>query len=95
MTPSSSARPSRKRVDTHKLLLDAIALNARALKDTQLLLTRLIVRAAKSGVPQTAIAKAAGVSQAHVSRTIAADRQANGRRKAARAPEKGERDGRV
>jgi hypothetical protein len=73
-----------KRTAMRKTLLDAVTLNARALRDTERTLNNLMCRAVERGIPQTTVAKAAGVSQAHVSRTVAANRRANEARKAAR-----------
>lgn len=70
--------------ETKTTLLKAISLNARALRDTQTTLSNLIARAVERGIAQTEVAAAAGVSQAHVSRTLAAYRAVNERRKAAR-----------
>lgn len=46
------------------------------------ILNNLMCRAVERGVTQTDVAKAAGVSQAHVSRTLAANRKADDERKA-------------
>ena len=73
-----------KKTAMRKTLLEAVRLNARALKDTERTLNNLMCRAVERGIPQTAVAQAAGVSQAHVSRTLAANRKANEQRKAAR-----------
>lgn len=67
---------------TRNTLLGAITLNARSIRDSKLTLDNLIVRAVERGIPQMAVAEAAGVSQAHVSRTLAASRKANEARKA-------------
>lgn len=80
---------------TRKTLLGAIALNARAIRDSRATLDNLIVRAIERGVPQTAVAEAAGVSQAHVSRTVASGRKANEARKAARRSKRHKGDGTV
>jgi predicted transcriptional regulator len=70
--------------ETKKTLLGAISLNARAVRDSQLTLSNLIARAVERGIAQTEVAAAAGVSQAHVSRTLAAYRAENEKRQAAR-----------
>lgn len=74
--------------ETRKLLLNSITLNARAKRDTERTLDNLICRAVKSGITQTSVAKAAGVSQAHISRTVAENRQRLADQKAARAAKK-------
>jgi hypothetical protein len=87
--------PAPKKVNARRLVLDGITLNARALRDTERTLTILMVRADKIGIPQTAVAKAAGVSQAHVSRTLAAERKRAAARKPPRAAKRGEPRGSV
>lgn len=77
---------------TKKTLLDSITLNARALQSTRIVLDGLIRRAVRSGIPQTTVAKAAGVSQAHVSRVAAAGGKTSKARKPARRP-KASREG--
>ena len=67
---------------TKTTLLGAIRANARALRDTERTLENLMCRAVERGIPQTAVAEAAGVSQPHVSRTLAAVRKQNEERKA-------------
>lgn len=54
-----------------------------------------MLAALKHGVQQTAVAEAAGVSQAHVSRTLAAARKSDAERKAARAAKRGRNGGTV
>jgi hypothetical protein len=78
-----------------KTLLDAVTLNARALRDTERTLNNLMCRAVERGIPQTAVAKAAGVSQAHVSRTLAANRKQNDERNAARRSKRAKSGGTV
>lgn len=95
MTPPTETPPAGKRANARKLILDALTLNARALKDTRRLIDNLIVRADKDGIPQTAIAKAAGVSQAHVSRTLAANRKTLEARNASSAANRRKRRERV
>lgn len=80
---------------TRRTLLGAISMNARALRDTERTLANLMCRAVERGIPQTAVAEAAGVSQAHVSRTLAASRKANEARKAARRPKRNREGGTV
>ena len=70
--------------ETKKTLLGAIALNARSIRDGQTTLANLIARSVERGISQVEVAEAAGVSQAHVSRTLAAYRKQNETRKAAR-----------
>lgn len=70
--------------ETKKTLLGAISLNARAVRDGQATLSNLIARAVERGIAQTEVAEAAGTSQAHVSRTLAAHRRQNEERKAKR-----------
>lgn len=70
--------------ETKKTLLGAISLNARAVRDSQATLSNLIARAVERGISQTEVAQAAGTSQAHVSRTLAAYRRRNEERKATR-----------
>lgn len=82
---AAATKPADKRAAMRKTLLDALKLNARALRDNRTTLDNLICRAVERGIPQTAVAEAAGVSQAHVSRTLAANRKANEARKATRA----------
>ena len=65
-------------------LLTAVRLNARTIKDATRTRDNVICRAAERRIPQTVIAEAAGLSQAHVSRIIARHRAANDARKAAR-----------
>jgi hypothetical protein len=84
----------RRYTKTQRTLLDAIGMNARAIRDSRSTLDNLIVRAVERDVPQTAVAEAAGVSQAHVSRTLAANRKANEARKA-RARSRRRREGRT
>lgn len=71
--------------ETKRTLLTAINLNARAIRDSTRTRDNLIARAVESGIPQTEVAKAAGMSQAHVSRTLASYRKLNEERKATRA----------
>ena len=73
-----------KKTAMRTTLLEAVRLNARAVRDSQRTLENLMCRCVERGIPQTAVADAAGVSQAHVSRTLAANRKANEQRKAAR-----------
>ena len=80
---------------TRKTLLGAITLNARAVRDSQRTLDNLMCRAVERGIPQTAVAEAAGVSQAHVSRTLAANRKANEARKATRRSKRNREGGKV
>ena len=70
--------------ETKKTLLNAISLNARSVRDSQITLSNLISRAVERGIAQTEVAKAAGTSQAHVSRTLATYRKQNEERKARR-----------
>ena len=70
--------------ETKKTLLNAIRLNASTVRDSQRTLSNLIARAVERGIAQTEVAKAAGTSQAHVSRTLAAYRKQNEERKATR-----------
>lgn len=84
-----------KKAAMRKTLLEAIRLNARAVIDSQRTLENLMCRAVERGIPQTAVADAAGVSQAHVSRTLAANREANEARKAARRSKRGQGRGTV
>lgn len=84
-----------KRDAMRKTLLNAVTLNARALRDSERTLNNLMCRAVERGIPQTAVAKAAGVSQAHVSRTLAANREANEARKAARRSKRSRTGGTV
>lgn len=88
----AQTKPAAKKAAMRKTLLNALKLNARALRDNRTTLDNLIVRAVERGIPQTAVADAAGVSQAHVSRTLTAHRKANEARKAARAAKRS-RDG--
>lgn len=94
-----TSAPKNTRVGTkanaRKLLITALEANARALRDTERTLTNLICRASKSGIPQTTIAQAAGVSQAHISRTLAANRALQAARKEQRAAKKAGSDGSV
>lgn len=75
MTPRKPAGPQ-------ATLLNALRLNDRAIRDATITRDNLIIRAARSKVPQTKIAEAAGLSQAHVSRILAAHRKATEARKA-------------
>jgi hypothetical protein len=84
-----------KTATMRKTLLDAVTLNARAVRDSERTLNNLMCRAVEHGIPQTAVAKAADVSQAHVSRTLAANRQANEARKAARRAKRSRTGGTV
>lgn len=95
MIPAAKTTPADKRAAMRKTLLEGIRLNARALIDTERTLNNLMCRAVERGIPQTAVAKAAGVSQAHVSRTLAANREANEARKAARASKRAKGRGTV
>lgn len=92
--PAKTPTPD-KRQAMRKTLLDAVSLNARALRDTERTLNNLMCRCVERGIPQTAVAKAAGVSQAHVSRTLAANREAHEARKAARRSKRLESRGTV
>ena len=76
-------------------LLAAVTEAAKIKARSDRTLANLICRAVEAGVPQTAVAYAAGVSQAHVSRTLAANRQANEDRRAARASKKARAGGTV
>jgi DNA-directed RNA polymerase specialized sigma subunit len=89
-----AATPADK-ANARQLILNALTANARAQRDTERLIVNLIVRADKLGIKQTAVAKAAGVSQAHVSRVLAADRKEIEARKATRAAKKRGENGRV
>lgn len=81
--------------ETKKTLLGAIRLNARSVRDSQATLANLIARAVERGIAQMEVAEAAGVSQAHVSRTLAAYRKQNDARKAARASKRSREGGTV
>lgn len=78
--------------ETKRTLLGAITLNSRAIRDSRLTLDNLIARAVERGIPQQEVAQAAGVSQAHVSRTLAAYRKQTEARKA-RARSRRRREG--
>ena len=81
--------------ETKKTLLGAIRLNARAVTDSQRTLSNLIARAVERGIAQTEVAEAAGTSQAHVSRTLAAHRKQAEARKAARRSKRNHEGGTV
>jgi len=70
--------------ETKKTLLRAISLNASAARSSQRTLANLIARAVERGITQNEVAQAAGVSQAHVSRTLRDYRKQNEARKAVR-----------
>lgn len=72
------------KAETKKMLLTAITLNCRAIADSTRTRDNLIARAVERGITQTEVARAAGMSQAHVSRALAAYRRANEERKAKR-----------
>jgi predicted transcriptional regulator len=80
---------------TKTTLLNAIALNARTIRDSRRTLDNLICRAVERGITQGEVAKAAGVSQAHVSRTLDSTRKANETRKAQAATRRKREGGKV
>lgn len=69
---------------TKRTLLAAVSGAAKTKERSDRMFANLIVRAVEAGLPQTEVAEAGGVSQAHVSRTLAANRKANDARRAAR-----------
>lgn len=77
------------------LLLAGIEDAAKIARKAQATLDNLIVGAAKHGVTQTDAARAAGVSQAHISRTLAANRKLIEERKARRASKRKHEGGTV
>lgn len=76
-------------------LLEAVRLNARAIRDATSNRDELIVRAVERGIPQTAVAEAADLSQPHISRIVTANKKANEARKAARRSKRSKSGGTV
>lgn len=71
-----------------KTLLAAVSGAAKTKARSDRMVENTMLAALKHGIPQTAVAKAAGVSQAHVSRTLAAARRQDLARKAVRRSKK-------
>lgn len=69
---------------TRKALLAAVSGAAKTRARSERMFDNLICTAVKEGLTQVEVAQAAGVSQAHVSRTLAARRKQNEERNAAR-----------
>jgi hypothetical protein len=78
-----------------KTLLAAVKGAAKTKARSDRMFASLICRAVEAGIPQTAVAYAAGTSQAHVSRTVAANRKLNEERKAARRSKRNNEGGQV
>jgi len=68
-----------------KTLLASVNGAAKTKARSDRMFANLICRAVEHGITQTEVAKAAGVSQAHVSRTIAANRERQAARRSKRA----------
>ena len=73
---------------TRRTLIAAVTGAAKTKARSDHMLTNTMLAALKHGIPQTDVARAAGVSQAHVSRTLAAARKGDAARKAARRAKK-------
>lgn len=78
-----------------RTLIAAVSGAAKTKARSDRMFENTMLAAVKHGIPQTEVAKAAGVSQAHVSRTLAASRRQNETRKAARRSKRGESRGTV
>lgn len=76
-------------------LLEAVRLNARAIRDATSTRDNLICRAAERGISQTTIAAAADLSQPHISRILAANKKANEARKTQRRSKRAKSGGTV
>lgn len=82
---ASAKRETAKRAAMRKTLLSAVSGAAKTKARADRMFENTMLAALKHGIPQTTVAEAAGVSQAHVSRTLTAARNADTARKAARA----------
>lgn len=71
---------------TKRTILNAVSSSVRSLANITIQRDTLIAKAVEAGATQTEVAKAAGMSQAHVSRVLAAYRKDVAERKAARSP---------
>jgi CRP-like cAMP-binding protein len=80
---------------TKKTLLAAVSGAAKTRERSERMFDNLICRAVEQGITQTEVAAAAGVSQAHVSRTLAANRKQNEARNAARRERRRNEGGKV
>lgn len=78
-----------------KTLLAAVKGAAKTKARSDRMFENTMLAALKHGIPQTVVAEAAGVSQAHVSRTLAASREADEARKAARRSKRSRAGGTV